>query len=141
MSTLSHYQSIVFFAACCAMTGAAAQEMGSNWRLRLMDTARQPQAEATLQFTGEPVCSCMRGKWSRLAVAASEDSGPAFFPLAAPLAYKLQHGVLTMARTDACRRIPLLSATSAERDIHGTYRIVSAGRSKKLGLFSMDSLP
>jgi hypothetical protein len=46
-----------------------------------------------------------------------------------------------MAQTDACRRIPLLGATSAERDIHGTYRIVSAGRSRKLGLFSLGSLP
>jgi hypothetical protein len=141
MPTLSHYQSIVFFAACCAMTGATAQEAGSSWRLRLMDMARQPQAEATLQFTGEPVRSCMRGKWSRLAVTASEGSSQAFFPLAAPLAYKLEHGVLTMARTDACRRIPLLSAMSAERDIHGTYRVVSAGRSKKQGLFSLASLP
>jgi hypothetical protein len=141
MPTLSHYQSIVFFAACCAMTGAAAQEAGSSWRLRLMDMARQPQAEATLHFTGEPVRSCLRGKWQRLAVTASAGSAQAFFPLTAPLAYKLQHGVLTMAPTDACRRIPLLSATSAERDIHGTYRIVSAGRSRKLGLFSLVSLP
>ncbi|HEX8478552.1 MAG TPA: hypothetical protein VF663_09460 [Telluria sp.] len=123
------------------MTAAAAQDVGSSWRLRLMDTARQTQAKATLQFTGEPVRSCMRGKWQRMAVTASEGSGPAFFPLAAPLAYKREHGVLTMAQTDACRRIPLLSAMSSARDIHGTYRVVSAGRSKKQGLFSMVSLP
>jgi len=123
------------------MTGATAQEAGSSWRLHLMDMARQPQAEATLHFTGEPVQSCLRGKWQRLAVTASAGSAQAFFPLTAPLAYKLQHGVLTMAQTDACRRIPLLSATSAERDIHGTYRIVRAGRSRKLGLFSLGSLP
>ena len=119
------------------MTAAAAQDVGSSWRLRLMDMERQPQAEATLQFTGEPARSCMRGKWKRLAVTASEGSAPTFFPLAAPLAYKLEHGVLTMAGTNQCRRIPLLSAVSAERDIHGTYRVVSVGRSKKLGLFSL----
>jgi len=140
MPTLSQYQSIVFFAACFVMTAAAAQDVGSSWRLRLMDMERQPQAEATLQFTGEPVRSCMRGKWKRLAVTASEGSGPAFFPLAAPLAYKLEHGVLTMAQTDTCRRIPLLSAMSAQRDIHGTYRVVSVGRSRKQGLFSLGSI-
>jgi len=122
------------------MTAATAQDVGSSWRLRLADRERQPQAEATLQFTSEPVRSCMRGKWMRLAVADSTGSQQAFFPLAAPLAYKLDHGVLTMAQADTCRRIPLLSATSAARDIHGTYRVVSAGRSAKQGLFSMDAI-
>ena len=122
------------------MTAATAQDVGSSWRLRLEDRERQPQAEATLQFTSEPVRSCMRGKWQRLVVDSDEGSDTRFFPLTEPLAYKLEHGVLTMAQTNTCRRLPLLSAISAGRGIHGTFRIVSVGRSQKVGLFSMDPI-
>ena len=140
MPTSLHYRTIVFFTALLAMTAATAQEVNSSWRLRLMDLERQPKAEATLHFTGERVRSCMRGNWKHLGVAPVAGGDPAFFPLAEPMAYKLEHGVLTMSRTTACRSIPLLSAVSAARDIHGTARVVSVGRSTKLGLFILDPI-
>jgi len=140
MPTLSHYRTIACLSACLAMTAATAQEANSNWRLRLMGLEHESKAEATLHFTGEPVRSCMRGKWQRLVVDTDEGSDTRFFPLTEPLAYKLEHGVLTMAQTNTCRRLPLLSAISAGRGIHGTFRIVSVGRSQKVGLFSMDPI-
>jgi len=142
MSIFSPFKAIaacVFgLAALGAIAPAAAQEANTSWRLRLLDLQQQPKTEATLQFTDEPVRSCMRGKWKRLVATASEGSEPAFFPLHESLAYKVEHGVLTMGRSDACRRFPLLSAISSERGIHGTYRVVSVGRSKKQGLFTLD---
>ncbi len=117
-----------------------AQEVGSSWNVRLLDGERQLKAEATLQFTDEPAKSCMRGKWKRL-VVDTKTGDEAFFPLAEPLAYKLQHGVLTIGRTSVCNRYLFLSGTTAEKDIHGTYKAVSAGRSRQLGLFTMAPVP
>jgi hypothetical protein len=135
--------------ACCAaflalafsLAPAAAQEVDSSWRLRLMDLERTSKAQATLHFTGEVAHSCMRGKWKRVAVSADEGSDTAFFPLTEPLAYKVDHGVLTIGRTTVCRRYPLLTAISAERDIHGTFQFVTVGRSKKLGMFTLVPAP
>jgi len=141
MPILSPYKTITFAALLLAMGAATAQEAGSSWRLRLMDLQHQPKAEATLHFTGKPVRSCMKGKWKQLDVAPTDGGDKTFFPLDGPLAYKLDHGVLTMGRTAVCNRYVLLSATSAPRDIHGTYQAVSIGRSKKLGLFSLDPIP
>lgn len=117
-----------------------AQEVGSSWNVRLLDGDRQPKAEATLQFTDEPAKSCMRGTWRRL-VVDTKSGDTAFFPLAEPLAYKLQHGVLTIGRTSVCNRYLFLSGTTGEKDIHGTYKAVSAGRSRQLGLFTMMPVP
>jgi hypothetical protein len=141
MPIFSHYKTMTLAALLLFMRAATAQEVDSSWRLRLMGMAHQPKAEATLHFTGKPVRSCMRGKWKRLEVGSIEGTEPGFFPLDAPVAYKLDHGVLTMGRTAVCNRYVLLSATSAERDIHGTFSTVSVGRSRKLGLFSLDPIP
>ena len=119
---------------------ADAQEVGSSWNVRILDRQRQLKAEATLQFTDEPAKSCMRGTWKRLVVEA-KTGDTAFFPLAEPLAYKLQHGVLTIGRTSVCNRYLFLSGTTAAKDIHGTYKAVSAGRSRQLGLFTMAPVP
>lgn len=138
---MTHYHRI----ACIAMflcTGAAgAQEVGSSWGLRILDLQHQLKNEATIQFTEQPAKSCMRGKWKRLVVDAKSGDDAAFFPLGEPLAYKLQHGVLTIGHTNVCNRYLFLSGISAERDIHGTYKAVSAGRSKQLGLFTMAPVP
>jgi len=119
---------------------ADAQDVGSTWNVRILDAQRQLKSEATLQFTDAPAKSCMRGKWKRLLVEA-KTGDTAFFPLAEPLAYKLQHGVLTIGRTSVCNRYLFLSGTTAEKDIHGTYKAVSAGRSRQLGLFTMMPVP
>jgi hypothetical protein len=118
-----------------------AQEIDSRWNVRIFDGQRQLKQEATLQFTDQPAKSCMRGKWKRLVVTPVGGADATFFPLTEPLAYKLQHGVLTIGRTSVCNRYLFLSGTSAERDIHGTYKAVSAGRSKQLGLFTMAPAP
>lgn len=136
-----HHKTIACCAALLALTfslaPAAAQEVNSSWRLRLMDLERASKAEATLQFTDQEAHACMRGKWKRVEVVADEGSDTQFFPLTEPLAYKVDHGVLTIGRTTVCRRYPLLTAISTERDIHGTYQFVTVGRSKKLGLFTL----
>ena len=116
---------------------ADAQEVGSSWNVRILDAQRQLKSEATLQFTDEAAKSCMRGKWKRVVVDPVAGGNAAFFPLAEPLAYRLQHGVLTIGRTSVCNRYLFLSGTTADKDIHGTYKAVSAGRSRQLGLFTM----
>lgn len=135
---------LVACAALLFLTAPAdvdAQEVGSSWNVRLLDGERQLKAEATLQFTDEPAKSCMRGTWKRLVVDPVAGGNAAFFPLTEPLAYKLQHGVLTIGRTSVCNRYLFLSGTTGEKDIHGTYKAVSAGRSKQLGLFTMMPVP
>jgi len=131
--------------ACAALlfltAPADAQEVDSRWTVRILDAQHKVKQEAMLQFTSQPAKSCMRGKWKRLVVEPQGAGDPAFFPLTEPLAYKLQHGVLTIGRTSVCNRYLFLSGTSADRDIHGTYKAVSAGRSRQLGLFTMAPAP
>lgn len=131
-------KSLACLALLASMASATAQEAGSSWRLRLMDTEHQTKADATLQFTDEAVRFCMRGKWKRVTVVAEEGGDSAFFPLGPALAYRVEHGVVTMASLARCNPYFLLSASSAAEDIHGSYRVVSTGRSKKLGLFTMN---
>jgi hypothetical protein len=126
-----------FFTLLLSTAPAMAQEVDSSWRLRLMDLERQSKAEATLHFTDKTARSCMRGKWKVLEANVDEGSDTRFFPLTEPLAYKIDHGVLTIGRSNVCHRYPLLTAISAQRDIHGTFQFVSVGRSRKLGLFTL----
>lgn len=134
-----HLKSIACLALFFSMAAATAtaQEVGSSWRLRLMDTERQTKLEATLQLSEEAVRFCMRGKWKRVIVDADDGGDMAFFPLAPGLAYRVEHGVLTMASLSRCNPYFMLSAVSASDDMHGSYGVVSTGRSKKMGLFSM----
>lgn len=134
-------QSIAALALLLSTAPAPAQELNSSWRLRLMDVDHQPKAQATVQFSDEVVRFCMRGKWKRLIIDSVEGSEPAFFPLEQALVYKIEHGVLNMASASRCNPYSLLSAVSATEDIHGSYQVVSTGRSSKRGLFSMNPLP
>jgi hypothetical protein len=122
---------------CTAPSHAQEMDLQGSWGLRLLDPQTKLKAEATLQFTAEPARTCMRGKWKRMLAFANDGTDTTFFPLAAPLAYKLERGVLTMGRLDNCHRYLLLSATVAPNDIHGTYKAISVGRSTQLGLFTV----
>lgn len=126
---------------CTAPGQAQDLDLHGSWGLRLLDNGKTLKAEATLQFTGEAAKACMRGKWKRVTVATPNGTDTTFFPLWDPLAYKLERGVLTVARAADCRRFLLLSGTAAPRDIHGTYKAVSVGRSQQLGLFTLRPLP
>lgn len=126
---------------CTAPGQAQDLDLHGSWDLRLLDAAKTPKAEATLQFTDQVARACMRGKWKRVTVATPNGTDTTFFPLRDPLAYKLERGVLTVVRAADCRRFLLLSGTAAPRDIHGTYKAVSVGRSQQLGLFTLRPLP
>lgn len=124
--------------ALCLLAGASnAQELNSSWEMHISDLQHALKAEATVQFTDENVSSCMRGKWKRLAVNAKDGTNTTFFPLTEPMAYKVEHGVLTLARTKVCNPYILLTGISSAQDIHGTYKAVSIGRSINRGYFSL----
>lgn len=138
-SVLSLGKIIVCLALLYCTTPGRAQEMDvhRSWGLRLLDPQLTLKAEATLQFTDQPARACMRGKWKRVAVDANDSTDTTFFPLRDALAYKLERGVVTIVRAADCHRFLLLSATVSPNDIHGTYKAVSVGRSKQLGLFTL----
>ena len=56
-------------------------------------------------------------------------------------ALALERGALTMGQVTNCHRFLLLSATASATDTHGTYKAVSVGRSKQLGLFTLRPMP
>lgn len=116
-------------------------DMQGSWGLRLLDPQKKLLAEATLQFSGDAAKSCMRGKWKRVAVTPKDGTDTAFFPLGDALAYKLERGVLTIGQVTNCHRFLLLSATASATDTHGTYKAVSVGRSRQLGLFTLRPMP
>ena len=142
-SALSFGKVVVCLALLFCTAPGQAQELDlrGSWGVRLLDNGKTLKAEATLQFTGEAAKACMRGKWKRVTVATPNGTDVTFFPLQDPLAYKLERGVLTVVRAADCRRFLLLSGTAAPRDIHGTYKAVSVGRSQQLGLFTLRPLP
>lgn len=135
MTILSSVRSLACTALLLCVATAHAQEVNSTWTLHLFDTQHQHKAEATVTFTNDPVKSCMRGKWQRLAVDIKAATDPSFFPLKAALAYKIEHGVLTMARTTDCNPYLLLTGISTSPEMHGTYKAVSLGRSRERGIF------
>lgn len=114
-----------------------AQEAGTSWGLRLLDMDNRLKTEATLKFTDEPVKSCMRGKWKRVTVEAPTGSDVNFFPLSTPLAYKVEHGVLTVSQSQVCRPFLVLTGMSASRDIHGTFKRISIARVHQFGIFTL----
>lgn len=115
-----------------------AQEVGSRWRLRMVDLKHAVKVEATIRFLGEAATgSCMGGTWKRAVVEAKTADDEKFFPLAEPLAYQIESGVLTFGRTTVCDGYLFLSGKSEEAAIHGTYDAVSIGAGKKLGHFTL----
>lgn len=123
-------------------TTGQAQEVGSSWRLRVVDLKHAVKVEATIRFLGEAATgSCMGGTWKSVVVEAKTANDETFLPLAEPLAYQLESGVLTLGRTTVCDGYLFLSGKSDAAAIHGTYDAVSIGAGKKLGYFTLRKLP
>lgn len=115
-----------------------AQEIGSRWRLRVMDSKHEVKVEATLRFLAEPATeSCMGGTWKRIVVEVRAAHDEKFFPLAEPLAYQLEGDELTLGRTAVCDGYLFLSGKSNQSTIQGTYDAVSIGAGQKLGYFTL----
>jgi hypothetical protein len=103
-----------------------------------MDLKHQVKVEATIRFAGGTATeSCMGGTWKGVVVEAKTADDEKFFPLAEPLAYELERGVLTLGRTTICDGYLFLSGKSEASSIHGTFDAVSIGTSNKLGYFSL----
>lgn len=130
-----------FFACaivCCVAVVGHAQKLDSRWDLRVVDTQHRVKVIAKIQFT-ENIApdSCMGGTWKRVAVEARTTQDERFFSLAGPIAYRLQHGELTLGSTTICDGYALLSGKSDASNIQGTYNTVGMGGSQKLGFFSL----
>jgi hypothetical protein len=120
------------------MAVSQAQELDTRWRLRVTDLKHQVKVEATIRFAGQTATeSCMSGTWKRTVVEAETVHDEKFFPLAEPLAYKLDRGELTLGRTSVCDGYLFLSGKSEGSSIHGTYNAVSIEGGEKLGYFSL----
>lgn len=129
------------FVVAILMAGFAvigqAQEIGSRWRLRVVNSKHEVKIEATVRFLGEQATeSCMGGIWKRVVVETKAAYDEKFFPLAEPLAYQLNGGNLTLGRTAICDGYLFLSGSSDGSTIQGTYDAVSIGAGQKLGYFT-----
>lgn len=123
----------------CLMPPGHAQDPDSRWHMRVMDPHGQVKVEATIRLTNDAAQSCMDGGWKRVAVEAKDAENEAFFPLATPLAYKLEGGVLTLGRTHVCDGYLFLQGIPDGPIIRGTYDAVGWGR-KQLGTFSLQKM-
>jgi hypothetical protein len=122
----------------CLTIVSQAQALDSRWRLRVMDLKHEVRVEATVRFVGQDATeSCMGGTWRRMLVEAKTTQDEKFFPLAAPLAYELAPGKVTIGLTATCDAYLLLSAKSKGSDIQGTYDSLGMAGSRKLGYFSL----
>lgn len=131
------YKLFVGILMSCLLAASQAQEVNSFWRLRVMDSQHRMKVDATIRFTAETAESCMGGTWKRIVVEAETAHEAALFPLAEPLAYELERGVLTIGRTAVCDGYLFLTGKSEAGDISGKYDAVNIGSSKTLGYFSL----
>ena len=123
----------------CLTVLAHSQDLSATWQLRVTDLNNQVKAEATIRFSNETAKSCMAGTWKRVLVETKAAQAEDFFPLAGPLAYKLEDGVLTLGRTEVCDGYLFLIGKPEAQIILGTYESVSWG-TKKLGSFSLQKI-
>ncbi|MYM97977.1 hypothetical protein [Duganella vulcania] len=108
----------------------------------MMDLKHAGKVDATIRFLGDAATgSCMGGTWRRAAVEEKTAHDEKFFPLAEPLAYQIENGVLTLGRTTVCDGYLFISGKSEKTAIHGTYDAVSMGASQNLGYFTLKKLP
>ncbi|MTW10144.1 hypothetical protein GM658_05970 [Pseudoduganella eburnea] len=115
-----------------------AQEVGSLWQLHVQDLKRVTKVEATIRFANDADAeSCMAGKWSKIVVEATAVKDEKFFPLAEPLAYKVNQGEVTLGRTQVCDGYLFLSGKSDASDIQGAFNAVSIMGIQRLGYFSL----
>lgn len=123
----------------CLGVLAHSQDFSAAWRLRVMDMDNQVKAEATIRFSNETAKSCMAGTWKRVLVETTAAQAEDFFPLAGPLAYKLEEGALTLGRTEVCDGYLFLVGKPGGQMVQGTYDAVGWG-TKKLGSFSLQKI-
>jgi hypothetical protein len=79
----------------------------------------------------------MGGDWKRIVVDAGTARDENFFPLHEPLAYKLEHGRLTLGRTVLCDGYLFMSGKLEEPAVQGDYYALGLGGGKNLGYFSL----
>jgi hypothetical protein len=123
----------------CLAAEAYAQEPGSHWQLRVMDMQNQVRVEATIRLSDETAESCMGGTWKRAVVEATTARAEDFFPVTGPLAYKLEHGVLTLGQTQVCDAYLFLTGKTEGQLVQGAYDAVGWS-SKRLGSFSLQKI-
>lgn len=115
-----------------------AQEVDARWRLRVEDLQHKVKIEATIRFSGgDATESCMGGAWKRAVVETKTAHDEKFFPLAEPLAYRLENGAITLGRTTVCDDYLFLSGKSDASTIHGAYEAIGIGSGQKLGYFTL----
>jgi hypothetical protein len=127
----------------CLTLASQAQEADSRWRLRVMDLQNQPRVDATIRFTEDAARSCMGGTWKRIVVETRTAQAEQFFPLAEPLAYKVEDGKLTLGCTEVCDGYLFLSEKPNGAKgplIQGSYDAVGWGI-RNLGSFSLQKIP
>nr|GEU28411.1 hypothetical protein [Tanacetum cinerariifolium] len=122
-NSCSSYYKIFAFMVMSGLTAISqAQEVGSRWRLRVMDLNHAGKVDATIRFLGDAATeSCMGGTWRRAVVEAKTAQDENFFSLAEPLAYKIENGILTLGRTTVCDGYLFVSGKSEKTVIRGTY--------------------
>lgn len=123
----------------CLTFLAHSQDLSSTWQLRVSDMDNQVKAEATIRFSNETAKSCMGGNWKRVLVETKAAHAESFFPLAGPLAYKLEDGTVTLGRTEVCDGYLFLVGKPVGDAIKGSYDAVRWG-TKKLGSFSLQKI-
>ena len=139
MSVVSPYKIVMCMLMACFIGPVEASDLDGRWHLTVSDTKRHVEAQATVRFTDEAAPSCMAGTWKRVAVDAK--SGDAnLFPLAGPLAYRFEHGVLTLGRTSVCDDYLFLNGKLRGQAVRGTYRVVSIDGGELLGTFAMEHM-
>jgi hypothetical protein len=82
----------------------------------------------------------MAGPWKRVVVEATTAQEEAFFPLAQPLAYRIENGTLTFGRTTVCDGYLFLSGKLETASIQGRYNAVGLGSGEPLGSFTLDKV-
>jgi len=118
---------------------AHSQDLSAAWQLRVSDMDSQVKAEATIRFSNQTATSCMAGNWKRVLVESTAVHAEGFFPLAGPLAYKLENGTVTLGRTEVCDGYLFLVGELEGDTIEGSYDALGWG-TKKLGSFSLQKI-
>jgi len=122
---------------CCLMPAGQAQEFDKPWQLQVMDLERRVRVEATIRLTDQKARSCMDGDWKRIVVDSKTAREEHFFPLDEALAYKVEHGRLTLGRTALCDGYLFMSGKLDDAAVQGDYYALGLGGGKNLGYFSL----
>jgi electron transfer flavoprotein alpha subunit len=131
---------VLFFAVMCwSMAPARAEGLDGLWRLRVNGLDHQAKVAATIRFSAESAKSCMVGDWKRVIVVAKAAEDEAFFPLAQPLAYKLDGAELTLGRAQVCDAYLFLGGQLNGTLVRGGFDAVGWG-TRRLGDFSLEKL-